>query len=46
MNDTVSALEDIHVIGYITEAEKGQALVTRDGSEFALKAQGWNPLKA
>ena len=46
MNDTVSALEDIHVIGYITETEKGQALVTRDGSEFALKAQGWNPLKA
>ena len=46
LNDTVSALEDIHIIGYITEAEKGQALVTRDGGEFALKAQGWNPLKA
>ena len=45
LNDTVSALEDIHVIGYITEADKGQALVTRDGGEFALKAQGWNPLK-
>lgn len=44
-NDAVSALEDIHVIGYITEADKGQALVTRDGGEFALKAQGWNPLK-
>ncbi len=46
LNDAVSALEDIHVIGYITEADKGQALVTRDGGEFALKAQGWNPLKA
>ena len=46
LNDTVSALEDIHIIGYITEAEKGQALVTRDGGEFALKAQGWNPLNA
>lgn len=46
LNDTVSALEDIHVIGYITEADKGQALITRDGGEFALKAQGWNPLKA
>lgn len=45
LNDAVSALEDIHVIGYITEADKGQALVTRDGGEFALKAQGWNPLK-
>ena len=46
MNDTVSALEDIHVIGYITEEEKGLALVTSNGSEFALKAQGWNHLKA
>ena len=44
-NDAVSALEDIHVIGYITEADKGCALVTRDGGEFALKAQGWNPLE-
>lgn len=44
-NDTISALEDIHVIGYITDADKGQALITRDGGEFALKAQGWNPLK-
>ena len=43
-NDAVSALEDIHVIGYITDAEKGCALVTRDGGEFVLKAQGWNPL--
>ncbi len=46
LNDTVSALEDIHVIGYITEPDKGCALITRDGGEHALKAQGWNPLKA
>ncbi|MCR5849446.1 MAG: thiamine-phosphate kinase [Bacteroidaceae bacterium] len=45
LNDAVSALEDIHVIGYITDADKGCALVTRDGGEFVLKAQGWNPLK-
>ena len=45
-NDTVSALEDIRVIGYITESDKGCALITRDGSEHTLKAQGWNPLKA
>lgn len=44
-NDAVSALEDIHIIGYITDADKGQALITRDGGEFALKAQGWNPLE-
>ena len=40
LNDTVSALEDIHVIGYITEPDKGCALITRDGGEHALKAQG------
>ena len=45
-NDTVSALEDIRVIGYITEPDKGCALITRDGGEHALKAQGWNPLKS
>lgn len=45
LNDTVSALEDIRVIGYITEAEKGCSLITRDGGEHVLKAQGWNPLK-
>jgi thiamine-monophosphate kinase len=45
-NDTVSALEDIRVIGYITEPDKGCALITRDGGEHTLKAQGWNPLKA
>jgi len=45
MNDVVSALEDVHVIGYITEADKGLALITRDGGEHTLKAQGWNHMK-
>ena len=45
-NDTVSALEDIHVIGYITEPEKGCALITRDGGEHQLRAQGWEALKS
>lgn len=45
MNDTVSALDDVHVIGYITEPEKGCALITRDGGEHQLKAQGWNHLQ-
>lgn len=40
-NDIVSSLEDVHVIGYITEAGKGCALITRDGGEHVLKAQGW-----
>lgn len=44
-NDAVSAIDDIKVIGYITDESLGKALISRDGSEFELKAQGWNPLK-
>ena len=43
-NDQVSALPDVKVIGYITEEKLGRALICRDGSEFELRAQGWNPL--
>ena len=43
-HETVSRLKDIKVIGYITKSELGCALVTRDGNELELKAQGWNPL--
>ena len=39
------ALDDVKIIGHITKPSLGQVLVTRDGSEFPLKAQGWNPLK-
>ena len=42
-NDQVSQLEDVKVIGYITKPELGCALITRDGQEFELKAQGWQP---
>ncbi|MCD8203446.1 MAG: thiamine-phosphate kinase, partial [Prevotella sp.] len=45
MNDLVSTLPDVKVIGYITPPDRGKVLVTRDGQEFELKAQGWNPLK-
>ena len=43
-NERVSQLPDVHVIGYITEESLGPVLITRDGGEFTLKAQGWNPL--
>ncbi len=43
-NDTVASMDDIKVIGYITEETGGKTLVCRDGNEFELKAQGWNPL--
>lgn len=39
--DKVKGLEGIHVIGHITDASDGARLVTRDGGEIELKAQGW-----
>ena len=44
-NEKVARLDDIRIIGYITKPELGMALITRDGQEFELRAQGWNPLR-
>ena len=44
-HDDVKALEGIKVIGHMTDKSLGCALVTRDGNEFELKAQGWNAFK-
>lgn len=44
--DKVEAIKDVKIIGYVTDEKLGCALVTRDGNEITLKAQGWNPLKA
>lgn len=41
-HDKVSAIEGIRVIGHMTKADLGLALVSRDGNELPLKAQGWN----
>ena len=44
-HDKVAAMKGVKVIGHITKPDLGCGLVTRDGQEFELKAQGWNPLK-
>ena len=44
-HEKIQEISDIRLIGHITKPELGCALVTRDGQEFELKAQGWNPLK-
>jgi thiamine-monophosphate kinase len=44
-HEKVSEIEGVRVIGHITKPELGTYLITRDGQEFELKAQGWNPLK-
>ncbi|MGL5958733.1 MAG: thiamine-phosphate kinase [Phocaeicola sp.] len=43
-HEKVEGMKGVKVIGHITKKELGAALITRDGQEFELKAQGWNPL--
>ena len=44
-HEQVEQIAGVKVIGYITKPDLGCALLTRDGTELELKAQGWNPLK-
>lgn len=44
-HERVKKIEGVKVIGYITKEDLGCALITRDGAEITLRAQGWNPLK-
>lgn len=44
-HDQIEKVKGVKVIGHITKPELGCGLITRDGQEFELKAQGWNPLK-
>ena len=43
-HEKIQDMEDVKLIGHITNASLGHVLVTRDDHEFELKAQGWNPL--
>lgn len=43
--DKIKDMDDVKLIGHITKESLGRVLVARDGGEFELKAQGWNPLK-
>lgn len=40
----VEKMESVKVIGHITKEALGCVMVTRDGAEITLRAQGWNPL--
>lgn len=44
LHDKVKDLKGISVIGHITKEDLGCALITRDGAEIPLKAQGFNHL--
>ena len=42
-HEKVAAMKDVRVIGHIVSESMGLALITRDGVEMELKAQGWTP---
>lgn len=41
-NEKVEKLEGVRVIGYVTDKDLGAAMITRDGQEMPIRAQGWN----
>jgi len=43
-HEKIQDMDDVKLIGHITNQSLGHILVTRDDQEFELKAQGWNPL--
>jgi thiamine-monophosphate kinase len=43
--EKIESVDDVHLIGHITDQKFGQVLVTRDNQEFELKAQGWVHMK-
>lgn len=45
-HDKVEKLKGVSIIGYVTEPNLGAAMVTRDGNEIPITAQGWNSLAA
>ena len=45
-HEKIKDIEGVKLIGHITKPELGKQLVARDGAEFEIKAQGWNPLKS
>ncbi len=44
MHEKVSAIKGIRVIGHINQESLGKYLITRDGVEMEIKAQGWNAI--
>lgn len=43
-HEEIKKIPGVRVIGHITRPELGCAMVTRDGNEMEIRAQGWNPL--
>ena len=44
-HEQIEKMPGVKLIGHITKEDLGCAMITRDGNEIPLRAQGWNPLK-
>lgn len=44
-HEKIKSIPSVKVIGHITDKSLGCAMITRDGTEIPITAQGWNPLK-
>ena len=41
-HEKIAQMQGVRMIGHMTRPELGMALITRDGNEMELRAQGWN----
>lgn len=41
-HEKLAQIDSIRIVGHITKPELGCAMITRDGNEMSLQAQGWN----
>lgn len=44
-HDRVAGNESIHIVGYMTDAEKGATFITKSGNTHPITAQGWNAFR-
>lgn len=43
--DKIKSLTEISIIGHITDLSEGKKIITPDGNQIDLKAQGWNAMQ-
>jgi len=44
LHEKIQSIEGIRLIGHVTDADEGANLVTRDGTQIPLTAQGWTQI--
>ena len=44
LHEKMKEVKGVHLVGHIAKEEQGCYLVTRDGQEMQLRAQGWDPI--